>query len=49
MLGEITDAMKNGDHASDYFEMQEILINHWEKMNILLYCLGFHLIPIFMM
>lgn len=47
MLGEITDVMKNNQHASDYQKMEEILVKRWEKMNIPMHCLGFCLNPHF--
>ncbi|KAK1368727.1 hypothetical protein POM88_034819 [Heracleum sosnowskyi] len=47
MLGEITDVMKNNHHASDFPQMQEILVQRWEKMNIPMHCLGFCLNPHF--
>ncbi|KAL6530098.1 hypothetical protein OROMI_028743 [Orobanche minor] len=41
MIGEISEVMKNNKRECYHEKMNEIMFTRWEKMNILMHCLGF--------
>nr|XP_043631554.1 uncharacterized protein LOC122603007 [Erigeron canadensis] len=47
MLGEIKDAMKENKFSRYFSEVEQIVLQRWEKMTIPLHCLGFALNPKF--